>query len=54
MSATSTLTAGLIASTLGWKPHTAVRTALRRTVAFFRGNCPITSEVNQNPANPFG
>jgi nucleoside-diphosphate-sugar epimerase len=27
---------GLIASTLGWKPHTAVRTALRRTVAFFR------------------
>jgi UDP-glucose 4-epimerase len=26
----------LIASTLGWKPHTTVRTALRRTVAFFR------------------
>jgi UDP-glucose 4-epimerase len=27
---------GLIASTLGWQPHTDLRTALRRTLVFFR------------------
>ena len=27
---------GLISSTLGWRPRTDLRTALRRTLAFFR------------------
>jgi nucleoside-diphosphate-sugar epimerase len=31
---------GLIAATLGWKPRTNIRTALRKTVAFFRRELP--------------